>query len=457
AAGFEAYIIGGAVRDMLLGKTPKDFDLTTNAKPDEILAIKGFLKSFYKDTAQAYGVTRVYLQIPDEDSAQTHEVELEIATYRKDIGARKGRKDTKVKFSSLREDIKRRDFTINALAFDPITQEIVDEVNGMSDLKKHLIRFVGRPSKRIKEDPLRVLRAIRLKHQLAFSFEKETSIAIKQAVARGRLGDIAAERIKTELSRVLMHPRRKIAFEDLDYLGVLNRLLPEVAATKGVAQPKELHAEGDVFTHTMLSVGYLPEIVSPRLAWATLLHDIGKAPSYESAKDTGDRIRFSDHYSLGADMAKTILKRLRFSQRFREEVAWMIHNHLSIDTLPKMRPRRADNFMSHPAFGDLIELHKADAHAAWSIRSDGSIDDGPANFKDIEDMWVKFQAQKASRPPSLKGDLGVDGKWLMDKLEIKKGPRLGKLLKELENSYLNHEIHSKEEALRQAKRLLKRA
>ncbi len=454
--GFEAYIIGGAVRDMLLGKKPKDFDLATNARPEEILKIKDFSKSFYKDTAQAYGVTRVYLRIPDEDSSQTHEVEIEIATYRKDVGARKGRKDTKIKFASLKEDIYRRDFTINALAYDPLTKEIVDEVDGMKDLKSHLIRFVGTPKKRIKEDPLRILRAIRLKHVLGFSFETKTKQAIKQAISKGRLQDIAPERVKTELTRILMHPRRQVAFEDLDHLGAIKQLLPELAATKGVEQPEKLHAEGDVFTHTMISIGHLPDIVSPRLAWATLLHDIGKAPSFQPAKDSGDRIRFSDHHRLGAEISTKMLKRLRFAKRFREEVAWMIHNHLSIDTLPKMRPRKADNFMSHPAFGDLLELHRADAHAAWSLRDDGSVDDGPADFTELDNMWANYQARKAKRPPSLKEDLGVDGKWLMDELKLPADSILGQLLKDLEDAYLNHEIDNQEEALKQARKLLKK-
>ncbi|MEX0748936.1 MAG: CCA tRNA nucleotidyltransferase [Candidatus Saccharimonadales bacterium] len=446
SAGFEAYIIGGAVRDILLGRTPKDFDLATNARPEDILACPEFVRSHYKDTAQAYGVTRVYVSVPKADSSSTHEIELEIATYRQDIEAHLGRTQTKIAFASLIDDLQRRDFTINALALDPISDQVVDQTGGIEDLGRKVVRFIGDPEQRIQEDPLRILRGIRLKVQLDFSFDPQTETALQTAIAHGKLADIAVDRVKFELSRLLMHPSRRQAIEELDRLGGLEQLLPELSATKAVPQPDNLHAEGDVFTHSLLSIGYLPDIVSPRLAWATLLHDIGKVPSYRSQSETGDRIRFDDHHRLGAELARTVLERLRFSTSFQSEVAWMIHYHLAIDELPQMRPRRAENFMHHSAFADLLELHRADAHAAWSKTASGVIDDGPGDFSRLERLWQEFQRQRKTHPPSLKDDLGIDGKWLQQQFDLSPGPLLGEVLMALEDAYLNHEIDNAEEA-----------
>ena len=454
AAGFEVFIIGGAVRDILLGKTPKDFDLVTDAKPDEILKLEGFGKSHYKDTSQAYGVSRVYVDLDDENG-QTHSIQLELATYRRDIEAHLGRTQTKVAFASLEEDVKRRDFTINALALNPDTSQVIDLVNGLEDLEHRILRFIGEPDIRIQEDPLRLLRAIRLKNQLGFSYEAQTERAIKQAIKTGALKDIANDRVGFELSSMLMHENRIFNLRDLDNFGVMSELLPEAAKLKGVQQPPDLHAEGDVWQHTMLAMQFLPSILSPRLAWATLLHDAGKAVTVKSEKETGDRIRFSEHHAAGADIAKSILKRLGFGKRFREDVAWMIHHHIGIDNLPHMRPGRAKQFMSHPAFEDLLELHKADAHAAWSKDADGVIDTTEADFSELERLWRDFQAQRHRHPPSLKRDLGIDGAWLMQEFGIESGPRIGEILTELHERHLDGEIDSQPAAREYVKQWLK--
>lgn len=450
-AGYEAYIIGGAVRDLLLEITPKDFDLVTNATPKEVLKLKGFEKSRFHDTSQAYGVTRVYIKVEVED--EQHEVELEIATYRRDIEAHMGRKLTKVAFSSLEDDLKRRDFTINALALDPATNQIVDQVGGLEDLRQRILRFIGDAETRIKEDPLRLLRAIRLKNQLGFEYDSRTAQAIIDAVRKGALQDIAVERIKFELSRMLTDRHRKFALADLDSFGVLKVLLPEVAEMKDVTQPRKLHAEGDVFRHTSLCLQYLPDIVSPRLAWATLLHDAGKPLTRETKEKTGDRIRFSGHHEAGALLARKVLKRLRFNNRFTGDVAWMVHYHMAIDDLPAMRPKRAANFMHHPAFADLLELHKADAHAAWSIGNNGIIDKKPGDFSRLEKMWSDFQKQSKKDPHSLKSDLKINGAWLMKELKLEPGPKLGRILEELETAYLDEKINDKKSAKELAKKL----
>lgn len=454
SAGYEAYIIGGAVRDILLGKTPKDFDLATNATPEQLLQLSGFKKSQYKDTAQAYGVTRVVVEVPRDSQVAAQQIELEIATYRRDIEAHLGRTQTKVAFAHLEDDVWRRDFTINALALNPDTNQVVDLVGGLEDLENGLIRFIGDPATRISEDPLRLLRAIRLRHQLNFAYTDDTERSLTDALSNGQLERIARERIKFELSAMLMNPQRKSTLEELDNFGVLARLLPEVAAQRGVQQPPEIHAEGDVWQHCLLIMQFLPDIISPRLAWAALLHDIGKVETAQTAEQTGDRIRFSGHHARGADIARQVLKRLGFGKRFRQEVAWMIHYHLAIDDLPQMRPRRAENFMHHPAFADLLELHKADAHAAWSRRDGGDIDSGEADLSRLERLWQEFQAASHQHPPSLKRDLDIDGDWLKREFGLSNGPQLGRVLSELQERYLDGEITDASQARSLVRNLL---
>lgn len=454
-AGFEAYIIGGAVRDMLLGFVPKDFDLVTNAPPRQVLKIKNFRKSHYKDTAQAYGVTRVNVSLKDK-SGKTREIELEIATYRRDIEAHMGRKQTKVAFSSLEDDIKRRDFTVNSLALNPDTNQLVDLVDGLSDIEHKIIRFIGDPTVRIQEDPLRILRAIRLKNQLGFDYNEHTYRAITDAITKGGLEDIAKDRIKFELTKMIAHKHRRFALNDLDKTGGLEVLLPEITLQKNTPQPKSLHAEGSVWRHSLLTMQYLPDIISPRLAWAALLHDAGKPGTIQSVQETGDRIRFHDHHAQGSMTADKILKRLRFGKRFRSDVVWLVHYHLAIDEIPNMRPGRAKQFMSHPAFADLLQLHKADAHAAWSMDEAGNIHDGPADFTAIEKMWQQFQDSQHQYPPSLKRDLGIDGSWLMSRFKIGPGPALGEILKQLEEDYLDGNIASEKDAEEQARKLIEK-
>jgi poly(A) polymerase len=445
AAGFEAYIIGGAVRDMLLERTPKDFDLVTDATPDQVTSIPDFKRPRYIDTSQAYGVTRVRVPVSLE-TGDSQDVELEIATYRRDVAAHLGRTRTKVEFAHLEDDAGRRDFTVNALALDPATYQLIDIIDGLSDLEHRLLRFIGEPATRVQEDPLRVLRAIRLKNQLTFDYEEATYQALEQAIQREALDDIAPDRIRFELTYMLAHKRRLSALGDLDGLGALEMLLPEVTAQKGVRQPETIHAEGDVWQHCLLTMQYLPNIISPRLAWAALLHDVGKVTTARSAEDTGDRIRFDRHYEAGAEIARQVLRRIGFGKRFRNEVAWMVRHHLAIDDLPRMRPGRAKHMMSHPAFADLLQLHKADAHAAWSTDTSGAVDTGPADFSQLEQMWAQFQREQHQHPPSLKHDLGIDGNWLLQNFGLSRGPHIGEILTALEEKYLDDEIITAEDA-----------
>ena len=444
-AGFEAYIVGGAVRDLVLNRHPKDFDLATNATPEQIQKVKGLEKAVYPDTAQAYGVTRLKI-----DGS-----ELEIATFRKDIDPHLGRKQTKVEFVTLDEDLLRRDFTVNALAIDPISGKLVDHVGGLEDIKSELIRFIGDPNARIQEDPLRLLRAIRFKNSLDFEYEDETTQAIIDAVKNGMVNDIATDRLRIELSRMLVHQSRVNALKDLDKFGILKLVLPEVTAGKGVEQPPQFHAEGDVWTHQLLAMDALPPYPSRQLAWATLLHDIGKPATLSLPKNKSDRIHFDKHYSIGADMAKQILSRLKFSKKEIENIMWMIHYHLSIDDLPNMTRSHQIKMLSHPAFSDLFELHKADATASWSKGRRQQTPDFPV----LEELWQDYQSKSPEeRVPSLKRDLGIDGNWLLKEFgkefDLKSNARLGELLKQLEEIYKNQGISDKKYYRDKAKQLL---
>lgn len=447
--GFEAYIIGGAVRDLWLGQQPKDFDLVTNARPEQVMAIDEFRRSKYHDTAQAFGVTRVHFTHRGQSG------ELEIATFRKDLEAHRGRKATKVAFAELEDDVQRRDFTINALALDPLSGQITDYVDGIGDLERRLVRFIGQPLERIREDPLRIMRAIRFKNQLGFKYGPAAARAIKEAVADGRVETIATDRLRDELDRLLVHSSRRQAVQDLDDFGILERVLPEVTAGKGVVQPGQFHAEGDVWQHELLVLENLPPRPSRRLAWAALLHDIGKPPTFSPPHDSKDRIRFNHHYTVGAEMADAILKRLRFSTRERRDITWMIHNHLSIDDLPAMRPAHQRRMLSHPAFQDLLELHRADAAA--SLRP-GRPPRKP-RFAELEELWQKYRASAPeSRQPSLKRDLGIDGDWLLEQFGkefgLTPGPRVGMILRDLEEFYQDKGVKDVEAYLTRVRKLL---
>jgi poly(A) polymerase len=447
--GFEAYIIGGAVRDIQLGKRPKDFDLATNATPDQIAQISDFV-SKYKEPAQAYGVTRVKFLYDGAPEG------LEIATFRKDVDSHLGRKATRVEYATLKDDVLRRDFTINALALEPTTGKVVDLVGGRADLKAKIIRFIGDPAERIAEDPLRIMRAIRFKNHLGFDYDEATRRAIAWAVQNGAAESIATDRLRDELTLLLMHHSRRLAAEDLDEFGIMQRILPEVAAGKNTVQPPQYHSEGSVWQHQLLTLEYLPEHPSRRLAWAALLHDIGKAPTADSPDGSDAHLRFNRHYTVGANMAREILKRLNFSSRDINDISWMIHYHMTIDDLPDMRLGHQRQMLGHPAFEDLLELHRADAAASWRP---GKPHGQKPRFVEIERLWHEYQSTAPElRLPSLKRDLGIDGHWLKEKFGSQfelSGRTVGKVLSELNEIYQDEGLTDPEYYAAEARRLLK--
>jgi len=291
------------------------------------------------------------------------------------------------------------------------------------------------------------MRGIRLSSQLAFELEPATKSAIRQALAGGVLAQIATDRLRSELNLILKQPHREQAVKELDQLGALEKLLPELTAGKQIAQPLDMHAEGDVFTHSLLSLSYLPAGASLRLVWATLLHDIGKVPTQSQPQTASERIRFNAHYRVGAEMARSVLERFNFAKKFISEVAWMIEYHMGIDDLPKMTKAHQRQMMLHPAFADLLELHRADAKASWSKQREKIVKPNP-KFPQIEAIWQNFQAQQTRPQPNLKKDLGIDGNWLKTEFGITDGPTLGRLLERLNSAYLDKDLKSVADAKR---------
>jgi len=302
------------------------------------------------------------------------------------------------------------------------------------------------------------MRAIRFKNHLGFSYYPGTVKAIRQAVRHGYIEQIAVNRLRAELTSLLVHPSRREALAELDSFGILELVLPEVSAGKNITQPPEFHAEGDVWQHELLILDYLPAHPSTRLAWAALLHDIGKVPTHTIPHTPDDRIRFNRHYAVGAEMAKTILRRLKFSNRDIKDITWMIYNHLAIDSLPAMRPSHQQHMLGHEAFEDLLELHRADAAASWQAgRPHGS----KPQFRAIEKLWHTYQTTSPEeRQPSLKRDLGIDGKWLLNTFSSEfqeiPGPVIGEVLDDLDNWYRNKMIRDPEKYTDKARLLLEK-
>lgn len=337
--GYRALLAGGCVRDMLLGIDPKDYDIATNARPEQIAAI--FPRTV--GVGAAFGVMRV----------MRVEGEFEVATFRKDGPYLDGRHPTSVEFRDEREDAQRRDFTINALFYDPVREEVVDYVHGREDLDRGVIRTVGEPRQRFGEDHLRILRAVRFAARFDYEIEPTTFAAMRD------MADLvlttSAERIRDELIKMLTEGRAKRAFELLDAAGLLPILLPEIEAMKGCEQPPEFHPEGDVYTHTLLMLD-LMEYPSPTLALGVLLHDVGKPPT----QTFEDRIRFNNHDKVGARMAERLMRRLHMSRDAIDRVTWLVENHMRVAVAPEMRESKLKRFVREEGFAELLELCRID-------------------------------------------------------------------------------------------------
>jgi putative nucleotidyltransferase with HDIG domain len=411
AAGYAAYFVGGCVRDLLLERAPKDYDVATSAPPAELLRI--FPRA--DQVGAHFGVVLV----------RRGTAQVEVATFRSDMEYLDGRRPVGVRFETdPREDAARRDFTINALLLDPESGEVLDFVRGRADLDARLIRAIGTPETRFREDHLRLLRAVRFAARLEFEIEPHTFEAIRRCARL--IHDVSAERVRDELSRILTEGAPRRGFELLDATGLLEQILPEVAALKGVEQPPEFHPEGDVWTHTLMMLDGLRE-PSLTLALGTLLHDVGKPGTFRVA----ERIRFDGHVELGMEIARRLLNRLRFPNPVCEQVEELIANHMRFKDVPKMRESTLKRFMRLPDFEEHIELHRLDCLASHGKL--GSYDLVRAKQRELPPEELK--------PPAL-----ITGHDLIA-AGYAPGPMFGIVLNELEDAQLEGRISTKEQAM----------
>lgn len=416
-AGHEAYWAGGCVRDILLGVEPKDFDIATSAKPDEIEALLEHTIPIGKE----FGVIL----------AVANEHHFEVATFRSDSGYSDGRRPDAVLFTSAKDDASRRDFTINGMFYDPLEDKIIDYINGQQDIEEKLIRFIGDPIERIEEDHLRILRAIRFKNTLNFQYHPDT---YKALVKKAELvKTVSGERIRDELNKMLMASARgrKNAFEDMEDTGVLKAILPEMIKMRGVAQPTKYHSEGDVWEHTLKCIEALSDHAGISLRWAVILHDIGKP---ETFKLSGGRIRFDAHCEKGAEIAGKILKRLKLPIRDIKKIRWLIEHHMMAWNVLDMTVSRRRHWFLHPWFLDLLELHRADALGTEPV--DISM------YKQVKELYHKDVSELPEEPMRL-----LTGEDVMNVLGVRRGPKIGKVLDHLREKQLSKEITTKPQAL----------
>lgn len=416
-AGHVAYIVGGSVRDFLLGKEVKDHDIATSAHPDEICEL--FPEAV--TVGKAFGVIKV------PTGAQPPL--LEIATFRQDLEYRDHRRPNGVVFSGPIEDAKRRDFTINALFFDPKTNRIIDSVNGMEDLKAGVIRAIGNPSDRFREDALRLLRAVRFKTNLGFQFDPETSAAV---AARARLiSKVSAERIRDELTLMWTGPRPAEALQILSELGLLSLILPEVEDLKGVTQTPSYGRHEDVWSHLLKMLDFLVlqnPIRPPVLSWAAVLHEIGKPV----ASRLNDGKNFNGHEIETSKMAGKIAHRLKMSRADLDRIVAMVSNHLKFREVFQMRESTLMRFIREPYFEELLAFHQADAASS------------DANLAFYEFCLSRLNSFK--NQPIFENTRLVDGNDLIQ-LGFLPGPEFSEILRLVEDLALEKKLRTKEEAL----------
>ncbi len=391
-AGYTAFFAGGCVRDHLLGRVAKDVDIATSARPEEVEALFERTHAIGK----AFGVIQV---VQDEQV-------FEVATFRRDLAYTDGRRPTGIEPSTPEEDAKRRDFTINGLFMDPVSGEVIDFVGGGADMEAKLIRAIGDPVERFREDHLRLLRAIRFSSVLGFCIEAKTLGAIQEMAPS--LARISVERIREEFTRLLTEsPRPGEALERLADTGLLVEFLPEALDLKGCGQPPEFHPEGDVWVHTVMMLNELRD-PSPELALAVLLHDIGK-PATRTV-DADGRIRFMGHAQVGADMARRWMRKMKFGRAITEDVVGMVDRHMNFMNVRHMRRATLRRMVGAPLFEQELELHRIDCLCSNGITESVGI---------LRKVRAEYESELALPPP------WICGKDLID-LGVAPGPEVGK-------------------------------
>ncbi|MGD1017846.1 MAG: CCA tRNA nucleotidyltransferase [Verrucomicrobiia bacterium] len=459
AAGHVTYFVGGCVRDMVQGTEPHDFDIATSATPEEVQAL-------YPRTVPVGAAFGVVLVLEDDH-------QFEVATFRSDDAYIDGRRPTGVHYGSPQEDAQRRDFTVNGLFYDPLASEtqngapggralptatdalpgIIDYVGGRADIERRLVRTIGDPRRRFTEDKLRMLRAVRFAANLEFAIDPATFDAVKEMASQIHV--VSAERIRDELIKILTRSHAGRGLELLDASGLLQEILPEIAAMKGVEQPPEFHPEGDVFQHTRLMLETMSETALAArapyrsasetarsastpyhdpvvLAFAVLLHDVGKPPTFTRAPD---RIRFNDHDRIGAEMAETILRRLRFPNEEIDKITLCVREHMRFQFVKEMRPAKLKRILARATFPDELELHRIDC---------------ASSHRNLEN-YEFLKAKAAELPPeAVKPEPLLNGHDLLA-LGLTPGPMVGQILREVEELQLEERLKSRAEALDFAK------
>jgi len=420
--GFQAYLVGGCVRDLLLGREPKDYDISTNATPDQVMRI---FPQTYAVGVQ-FGV--VLVPAPAGDVANNAPTKtVEVATFRSDVGYSDGRHPDEVRFSQdPREDVARRDFTINGMLLDPVSGDVLDFVGGRDDLKAGIIRAIGDPEHRFGEDKLRMLRAVRFAARFEYAIETATFAAIKKLAFEIHV--VSRERLRDELTRMLTEGVGRRALLLMDEGGLLREVLPEIWAMKGVEQPPEFHPEGDVFVHTLLLLENLPQPCPATLAWGALLHDVGKPATFRVAPD---RIRFDDHVDVGVKMAEEICKRLRLSNDDTEQILALVDNHMRFGHVGRMKESTLKKFLRLPAFDEHLALHRADCLASHR---------NLATYEFIREKQEEIPPETMRPSPLVTGDdLIAQGH--------EPGPRFREILDAVEDAQLEGRLPSRDAAL----------
>ena len=413
-AGHTAYFAGGCVRDELLGLDPHDYDIATSAKPSEV-------QKLFPHT-QAVGAHFGVILVMEHDRT------FEVATFRSDHEYIDGRRPEMVTVSTPEEDAARRDFTINGMFHDPLADKFIDFVGGQDDLRSKTLRAIGDPVARFREDKLRLLRAVRFAARFGYEIDPATWDAIKAHAAD--IHAVSAERIREELVKILAHPNRVRGFDLLDQSGLLKEILPEIEKLKGCEQPPQFHPEGDVFVHTRAMLQLLPSDAPVGVALSVLFHDIGKPPTFRYHKDE-DRIRFSGHDRVGAEMTERVMERLRFSRADIERTVEAVRQHMVFKDVQNMRTAKLKRFMAREGFEEELELHRVDCQS-----SHGALD----NY-----VFLKLKAEEFANEPLIPPPL-VTGHDLMG-LGWKPGPHFGPVLEAVQTAQLEGTLTTTEGAL----------
>jgi poly(A) polymerase len=460
-AGYEAYLAGGCVRDLLMGHEPEDHDVATSATPDVVLEM--FPTTF------AVGAHFGVVLVADADcAAETSPgVVTEVATFRSDGLYSDGRHPDEVRYTkNAEEDVQRRDFTINGLLLDPLQlfpqglkplssaqldvgaeartlqsaeecrssegarelrAAVIDHVGGLADLDARVIRAIGRPERRFEEDHLRLLRGVRFAARFGFEIEPATFAAMRKLASR--IHAVSRERIRDELTKMLTEGHARRAFELLDEAGLLPQVLPEVAKMKGVAQPPQFHPEGDVWTHTLKLLEQLQAGCPLTLAWGALLHDVGKPPTFREAPD---RIRFDGHVEVGIAMGAEICRRFRFSNDDTRQILALIENHMRFADAPRMKTSTLKRFFRLNDFPEHLKLHRMDCLAAH----------GNLDIYDFVRERYESLPDEAVRPKPL-----ITGRELIA-AGYAPGPGFKEMLRAVEDAQLEGTISTSEQAMR---------